>query len=341
MILTIIALLIVISIVVSVHEFGHFWAARWAGVKVEVFSVGFGKPIIKWHDKHGTEWRIAWIPLGGFVSIYGQNDMFNRKKYSCLSPKEKIGHYLSAPAWKQAVVIGAGVFMNLVSAWAIYTGLFCGTQTIQLPVIGQTEHASLKVGDRIMRVNDTEITSWSEMLVAKQMSTKKDIQLFLLRGDKLAHIQLPNEKWGISPDAKKIETIRYGLFEAMGKGAAELWTQSKTMFVIIGQMISGERSSKQLGGLIRIAEISGQALSAGFADFLAIIALLSVNLGIINLFPFPVLDGGYLLILLIEAVTRRKMHGRVMDWMIRIGWWLLIALMVFAFWNDVARLIAK
>ena len=112
--LTIVALLIVLVIVVFVHELGHFLAALWAGVRVNAFSIGFGPAIIKWHDKRGTVWKIACLPLGGYVSIYGQEDMFNRKKFQELSPEKKKGHYLSAPAWKQFIIIGAGVFLSLI-----------------------------------------------------------------------------------------------------------------------------------------------------------------------------------------------------------------------------------
>jgi regulator of sigma E protease len=328
---------------VFIHELGHFAAARWAGARVEAFSIGFGKPIIKWRDKKGTEWRIAWLPIGGYVSIYGQDDIFNRAKYKGLSAKEKIGHYLSMPAWKQAIVIGAGVFMNMVLAWVIYTGLFVGTQNVQLPVVGQIEQTTknLMVGDRIMQVEETRVSSWSEMLIAKELNAGHESNLLILRGDKLTRVKMPAGKWGIMPDASKTETARNGLFASMAKGADEVWSQSKLIFVVLKQMITGERSAKQLGGFITIAEVSGKALNVGFTALLAIIALLSVNLGIINLFPLPIFDGGYLLILLIETIIRRKLQGRAMDWIMRISWWLFIALMIFTFWNDIARLIGN
>jgi regulator of sigma E protease len=343
MLSTIIAFIIVIGAIVFVHELGHFWAARWAGARVTVFSIGFGKPLVKWRDKKGTEWRIAWLPLGGFVGIYGQDDMFNRRKYQELPAKEKIGHYLSIPAWRQAIVLGAGVFMNLLTAWVIYTGLFTGRQTVQLPIIGQIEQTTknLKVGDRIMQVNGRKIASWSEMLIAKEMNAGHESHLMLLRDDKLVHAKMQAGKWGVAPDTSKTETVKNGLVTASGKAVVEVWRQSKMIFTVIKQMIAGERSSKQLGGLITIAEISGKALMAGLFALLSGIALLSVNLGIINLFPLPVFDGGYLLILLIEAITRQKLQGRAMEWFIRIGWWLFIALMVFTFWNDIVRLIGK
>ncbi|MDR1071548.1 MAG: site-2 protease family protein [Rickettsiales bacterium] len=340
---TIIALVIVIGIIVFVHELGHFMAARWAGARVTVFSIGFGKPLIKWRDRMGTEWRIAWLPLGGFVSIYGQDDMFDRRKYQELPAKEKIGHYMSMPAWKQAVVIGAGVFMNLLTAWVIYSGLFMGKETVQLPVVGSIEQTTqnLKPGDRIMQVNKKAVSSWSEMLMGKELNAGHGVQLLILRGEKLIPVAMSAGRWGAAPDASKTETVRNGFFKAIGRGAAETWSQSKMIFVVLKQMITGERSSKQLGGFISIAEISGKALTAGFAALISVIALLSVNLGVINLFPLPVLDGGHLLILLLEAITRRKFHGRSIEWIMRAGWWLFITLIIFTFWNDIFRLIAK
>jgi regulator of sigma E protease len=336
---TIIALLIVISVIIFVHELGHFFAARWAGARVDVFSVGFGRPLIKWRDRRGTEWRVAWLPFGGFTTIYGMEDMFNRKRYAELPAKGKIGHYLSLPAWKQAVIIGGGVFMNLALAWVIFTGSFLGRQSVQLPVV---EHGAgaLRSGDRIMQLNGVKINSWPEMLMEKELHAGGgDHYLVVLRGSKLVNVKMPAGKWGIAPDAAKTETIRNGLLTAMGKASDKLWAESKMMFVFLKQVVLGERSSKQLGGLLTIAQFSGQALAAGLAALFAIIAVLSVNLAVINLFPLPVLDGGYLLILLIEAVIRRKLQGRAMDWIMRVSWWLLIALMAFALWNDMARLV--
>ena len=168
---TIIALLIVLGVVVFIHELGHFLAARWAGVRVDAFSIGFGPAIIKWHDKRGTVWKIACLPLGGYVSIYGQEDMFNRGKYAQLSTKEKTGHYLSAPAWKQFIIIAAGVFMNFVLAWAIYSAMFAfKPKTVQLPVVGQVIQesvafkAGVKPGDIILKIDNSKITNWGELV---------------------------------------------------------------------------------------------------------------------------------------------------------------------------------
>ena len=343
--LTIIALLIVLGIVVFIHEAGHFMAARWAGVRVNAFSIGFGPALIKWHDKYGTVWKLCCLPLGGYVSIYGQEDMFNRKKYNALPAKKKVGHYLSVPAWKQFIIIGAGVFMNFVLAWFIYSADFMfRPRTVQLPVIGQVIrdsvafNAGVKPGDVIMKIDNVSIDNWGELIIAKELADKHDANVLIARQNQLVRVTLsPAERWGLIADGSKTMFRKKGFFSAMYFGLRETYHQSKTLLIVLKQIITGERSSKQLGSFITIAQVSGHALEAGFFVFLSIIALLSVNLGVINLLPLPVLDGGYLLILIIEAITRRKLGGKAMEITILIGWILIALLFAFTMWNDIAR----
>ena len=342
---TIIALLIVLGVVVFIHELGHFLAARWAGVRVDAFSIGFGPAIIKWHDKRGTVWKIACLPLGGYVSIYGQEDMFNRKKYNDLPKAKKVGHYLSAPAWKQMIIIGAGVFMNFVLAWAIYSAIFMfKPRNVQLPVVGQVIqesvafNAGVKPGDTIVKIDDAEITNWGELVIAKELAGTHDADVVIMRDDEIVNVKLsPAARWGLVADGSKTELRKKGFFGALYAGARETYYQSRTLVVVLKQIITGDRSSKQLGSFITIAQVSGQALAAGFFALLSIIALLSVNLGVINLLPLPVLDGGYLLILLIEAVTHRKLGGKGMEIVIVCGWIFLGFVFMLTMWNDIAR----
>ena len=342
---TIIALLIVLGVVVFIHELGHFIAARWAGVRVDAFSIGFGPAIIKWHDKRGTVWKIACLPLGGYVSIYGQEDMFNRKKYNDLPKAKKVGHYLSAPAWKQMIIIGAGVFMNFVLAWAIYSAIFMfKPRDVQLPVVGQVIqesvafNAGVKPGDTIVKIDDAEITNWGELVIAKELAGTHDADVVIMRDDEIVNVKLsPAARWGLVADGSKTELRKKGFFGALYAGARETYYQSRTLVVVLKQIITGDRSSKQLGSFITIAQVSGQALAAGFFALLSIIALLSVNLGVINLLPLPVLDGGYLLILLIEAVTRKKLGGKGMEIVIVCGWIFLGFVFMLTMWNDIAR----
>ncbi|MDR0726860.1 MAG: M50 family metallopeptidase [Rickettsiales bacterium] len=343
--LTIIGLLVVLGVVVFVHELGHFWAARWAKVRVDVFSVGFGPALIKWKDKRGTVWKISALPLGGYVSIYGQEDMFNRKKYKDMSKEKKKGHYLSAPAWKQFIIIGAGVAMNFILAWGIYSTMFAfKPKNIQLPVIGQVIQetpafkAGVQAGDVILRVDEAKITNWGELIVAKELAANRDANVLLARGDKLVQVKLtPAGRWGLIADGSKTEFRKKGILGAMYFGLRETYVQSKTLLVVLKQIVTGERSSKQLGSFITIAEVSGKAMAMGFFALLSIIALLSVNLAVINLLPLPVLDGGYFLILIIEGITRRKLGGRGMEIAIICGWILIMGLFALTMWNDLAR----
>ena len=343
--LTIVALLIVLGVVVFVHELGHFLAARWAGVRVDAFSIGFGPALLKWTDRRGTVWKLACLPLGGYVSIYGQEDMFDRKKYTELPKDKKKGHYLSVPAWKQFIIIAAGVTMNFILAWVIYSALFMfQPKNVQLPVVGQVIqesvafNAGVKPGDIIMRIDEEKITNWGELIIAKEIAANRDANVLLLRGEKLVQVKLaPAPRWGLVADGSKTEFRKKGFFGAIYSGARETYHQSKTLLVVLKQIVTGERSSKQLGSFITIAEVSGQAMAAGFFALLSIIALLSVNLGVINLLPLPVLDGGYLLILIIEGLTRRKLQGRGMEIAIICGWVLIFGLFVLTMWNDLAR----
>lgn len=344
-ILTIVALLIVLGIVVFVHEAGHFMAARWAGVRVDAFSIGFGPAILKWHDKHNTVWKLCCLPLGGYVSIYGQEDMFNRKKYQDLPKEKKQGHYLSVPAWKQFIIIAAGVFMNFMLAWFIYSADFMfRPRNIQLPVVGQVIrdsvafNAGVKPGDVIVKIDNAKIANWGELIIAKELADKHDANVVISRKDRLINVTLkPAERWGLIADGSKTMFRKKRLFGAVYSGLRETYYQSKTLLIVLKQIITGERSSKQLGSFITIAQVSGHALETGFFVFLSIIALLSVNLGVINLLPLPVLDGGYLLILIIEAITRRKLGGKAMEITILVGWILIALLFAFTMWNDIAR----
>ena len=344
-ILTIVALLIVLGVVVFVHELGHFMAARWAGVKVNTFSIGFGPAIVKWHDRRGTLWKLAWVPLGAYVSIYGQEDMFDRKKFKDLPEEKKKGHYLSAPAWKQFIIIASGVLMNFILAWFIYSAMFMfQPKNVQLPVIGQVIqesvafNAGVKPGDVIIRIDDEKITNWGELIIAKELAANRDAEVVLVRGEDLVQVKLsPAERWGLVADGSKTELRKKGFFDGLYAGARETYYQSKTLLVVLKQIITGERSSKQLGSFITIAEVSGKAMAMGFFAFLSIIALLSVNLAIINLLPLPVLDGGYLLILIIEAITRKKLEGKAMEIAIMCGWVFILFLFALTMWNDLAR----
>jgi regulator of sigma E protease len=330
--------------VVFVHELGHYLAARASGVRVEAFAIGF-KPVLRWKDKRGCEWRLGWVPFGGYCQLYGQEDMFDRAKYNKMTAAQKRGHYLSVSGWKQALILVAGVAMNFILAWAIYTTMFVVKERqIQSPVVGQVirdsaaYNAGVRAGDRVLRIDGEKIGNWGELVIAKDLAGGDDATVILLRGEKLITVQLePADRWGMVADGTKTFQQRKNIVQAAWSGAREVWVQSKTLVVVLKQIITGERSSKQLGSFITIAQVSGQALSAGIFALLSIIALLSVNLGIVNLLPLPVLDGGYLLILGTESVIRRRLQGKMMERILVGGWILIGAIFVLTMWNDIAR----
>jgi len=344
-IVAVIALMVVLGVVVFIHELGHFFAARASGVRVDKFSIGFGPAIIKWHDRHGTQWQVACLPLGGYVSIYGQEMMFDRKAYTELPADKKVGHYLSVPAWKQFIIVAAGVTMNFILAWFIYSGIaMFHPKNVQLPVVGQVIQesvafkAGIKPGDTIVRIDGEKITNWGELIIAKEIASNRNANVIVIRGEKLVNVELsPAERWGLIADGSKTELRKKGFFGGLLTGARETYYQSKTLLVVLEQIITGERSSKQLGSFITIAQVSGKAMEAGIFALLSIIALLSVNLAVINLLPLPVLDGGYLLILVIEGITRRKLQGRAMEYVIIAGWLLIAGLFILTMWNDLVR----
>ncbi|MDR1206862.1 MAG: M50 family metallopeptidase [Rickettsiales bacterium] len=344
--LTIVGLLIVLGIVVFVHELGHYLAARISGVRVEAFSIGF-RPILRWKDRRGTEWRLGWVPFGGYCNIYGQDMMFNPKEYEALPKEKKKGHYLSVSAWRRALIIAGGVIMNFALAFVIYFGIaWLRPQNVQLPVIGQVIQGSnayaagVRAGDTVVKIDGAKIANWGDLLIAKELAGRKTADIILVRGENLVNVKMaPAERWGLVADGAKTETQKNNIWQAGIAGARKTWKESKTIVIVIKQIIAGERSSKSLGSFIMIAQVSGQALAAGFVALLSIIALLSVNLGVINLLPLPVLDGGYLLVLAVEGITRRKLQGKAMEY-VWIGGWVLIGLLfALTMKNDIFRVL--
>jgi len=346
LIITIVAFLIVLGIAVLVHELGHYWAARISGVKVLTFSIGFGPAIVKWTDRRGCTWKLSCVPLGGYVQLYGNEDIFDRKKYDELSKAKKKGHYLSAKLWQRIMICVAGVAMNFALAFAIYTGLFLyQPRVVQLPVVGAVAaesvawNAGVRAGDRIVRIDGKNINSWRDVIIAQQLASERDALMVVhRRGENVVTRLAPVERWGITPDAshtfEQPKTITGAARSAIGR----VYTESKTIVIVLRQIITGERSAEQLGGVILIAELSGKALAAGLITFLSLIALLSVNFGVLNLLPLPVLDGGTLLMLTAEGVTRKKIQGKLLEYIFIAGWIFLLFLFLFVMKNDILRL---
>ena len=358
----IVPFLLVLTILVFVHELGHFWVARRAGVRVEVFSVGFGPEIFGWNDRHGTRWKIAWIPLGGYVKMYGDADASSATDHaaaSAMSPEERNAAFPhKSLAWRAAIV-AAGPAANFLFAILVFACLFAAVgRPFTPPVIGSVvegmpaEKAGLLPGDRILSIGGSRIDRFEEIQRAVLLNLDRPIEVEYQRGgDRLRSTLAPvivedtdflgnrsrMARLGIrSSGQREIEEIRSPV-RAIGYAAEETWSQVTGTLRAIGQMLVGRRGAEELSGPLGIARVSGEAAQAGWGSLVALMATLSISLGLINLFPIPVLDGGHLVLYAIEAVRGRPLGPRAQEYGFRVGLVLVLTLMLFATWQDLSR----
>jgi len=354
---------VVLSILVFVHEFGHFWVARRCGVKIETFSIGFGGEIFGWTDRLGTRWRIGWLPVGGFVKMFGDADASSKpdaQAASQMSEDERRVAFAYKALWQKALIVGAGPGINFLFAILVMTGLFATVgQPFTPPVIGKiqpgsaAEHAGLQPGDLIQSVDGVEVHRFEELRQMIMLDTGEPLTLSLIRyGHPMTLKATPeivderdllgnNQKigrLGMLPSGDVV--IRHeDPLTAVWQASRETWTITATSLETLGQMIIGRRSTDDLSGPIGIGQLSGEVGKEGFVPVVHFIALLSINLGLINLFPIPVLDGGHLLFYAIEAVRRRPVSERALALGFRVGFALIVSFFVFVMWHDLSRLI--
>ncbi|MDE1567741.1 RIP metalloprotease RseP [Aquabacter sediminis] len=363
----IVPFLFVLTLVVFFHELGHFWVARRAGVRVLTFSLGFGPEIAGFTDRHGTRWRLAAVPLGGYVRFFGDEDAAStpdERKLSQMSAAERRESFFYQPLRWRAAIVAAGPIANFILAIVIFALVFMtfGRQVTQ-PRVDQitpasaAERAGFQTGDLILSIDGKPIESFSDMQRVVGASAGQQLTFVVDRGGAdVTLTAIPELKemkdsfgnvhrlglLGISRSlaAADVTTRRYGPVEAVGMGAQETWFVVTRTFDYLGGVISGRESTDQLGGPIRIAQVSGQVATHGIGALLSLAAVLSVSIGLLNLFPIPLLDGGHLLFYAVEAVRGRPLSPRTQDIGFRIGLAIVLMLMVFATWNDVLHLAA-
>ena len=361
----IVPFLFVLTIVVFFHELGHFYAARRCGVRVEVFSVGFGRAIASWHDKHGTQWKIGWLPLGGYVKFFGDENEASApdaEKLRDLDEDARGDTMFFKPLWQRAIVVAAGPVANFILAIIIFASLYTLLgQRITDPVIGTVvensaaERAGLMAGDLITAIDGDKIATFSQVRRLVTVSAGVPLDFLVERGDVdlmltitpdrvLEVDRFGNEyhvgRLGVSvnADENNIRHERYNPVAALWMGVEESYFIIEQTFVVLGRIITGRESAESLGGPIRIAQLSGQTATLGFVALINLTAVLSVSIGLINLFPIPMLDGGHLAFYAYEAVFGKPMSERAQEIGMRIGLSMVMMLFLFVTWNDLARL---
>jgi len=345
--------LLVLSVLIFFHELGHFTAARFFGVQVDVFSIGFGKKLYsKMIGK--TEWSISAIPLGGYVKMKGQDD----------SDPTKISYdedsYNVKKPWQRIIILLAGPFANFLMAFLLYFAIANLGVPKLLPYVGTVGKdtpaltSGLKKDDKIMQVNGINITYWEE-LGTQINASSGDVTLIIERNNLLQTLILKpkaiddqnifGEKItrriiGISPSGEQM-TVYFGLVDGLGYAWEETKKASVLIFQSVQKLLTGVVSPDKVGGIITIVDITSQASHAGLLALFFFTALISVNLGVLNLLPIPALDGGHIMFNLYEMITGKSASEKVMMYITMVGWALLIALMMLGLYNDINRLMEK
>lgn len=348
---------VVLTVIVFVHEFGHYIIAKWCGVRIEAFSIGFGKELAGFTDKSGTRWKLCLLPLGGYVKMFGDADAASspdHEKSRAMSEDERNHAFIHKPLWKKAAIVAAGPVFNFLLTIAILTGiLMTSGMPTSTPVVGQVlensaaQEAGILAGDYIEAVDGVKVKTFGDIPRLITINTGQPVQLSVKRGDEHFTLALTPRMTeskdafgnkvmipliGLRSEVQNIKELNF--FHAVGEATKRTYDICALSLKGVGQIITGQRDASELKGPIGIAKLSGQATETDYITLLWFIAMLSANLGFVNLLPIPVLDGGHLMFYAVEAVTRRQLAEKVMNVAFRAGFAILIALMAFTIFND-------
>ena len=356
----IVPFLFVLTVLVYVHEWGHYWVARQNNVRVEVFSIGFGPEIFGWNNAAGMRWKIGAIPFGGYIKMFGESETFGEgEEQRPLTPEERAVSFHFKSLGQRAAVVAAGPIANFLLAIVLFAGL---VMTYGVPhhyaAIGEilpksaAADAGFKIGDRITSVDGETITWFTDLVRIVSVKPGVPLKFGVLRADQDLIVQATPKKFqrtgedgstvdvgllGVRYDPKQAAYERQNPMLAVWIGAQQTALLTGNILSYIGQIIVGNQKADDLGGPIRIAKMSGQMAQGGLENLIFFMAALSVNLGLINLFPIPLLDGGHLLFYGAEALRGRPLGPRAQEYGFRIGLALVLSLMVFATWNDLGH----
>lgn len=358
--------LAVLTLVVFIHEMGHFLVGRWYGVKVEAFSIGFGKEIWGFNDRRGTRWRLAWIPLGGYVRFAGDADAASAPDGAAIlqmTDAERAVTLAGKPVGQRAAIVAAGPIANFILSITIFAVLafFVGKAEIAPRVErvvpgGAAERAGVQAGDLFVSLNGSPVRSFSDLQRTIQVRALERIPAVIDRNGRSISLDLVPD---LREQTSRLGTLRIGmvgieasrrpedishrksdLIEAVGLGFSESWHVIERSIGYLGKLLAGKESADQLSGPIRIAQVSGEvASSSGLLGLITLVAVLSVSIGMINLFPIPMLDGGHLLFYFAEWVRGRPLGEQAQEWGFRAGIAFVMMMTVFVTWNDLTHLV--
>lgn len=350
---SILAFVVVLGVLVFVHELGHYLAARWRGIYVERFSVGFGRAIAAWTDRHGTQWQVGWIPLGGYVKMHGMETVAGEEEQAAGAPPPAYREgetFHGKSIGDRAIVVAAGPIANFLLAIVLFAGLF---MTVGRPIQNVVSHVvpgsaaeqgGLMLGDRILALDGQTVARFRDVQRHAESHAGQSVEVTVLReGAERRLTVVPTAR---PSDGKGVIGIAsgHGGFERLNPlsatwaGIAYTWDMTVETLVSVGEMITGNRGADQFSGPLGIARLSGQVANLGVVALISFVAMLSVNLALINLFPIPILDGGHLLFYAAEAIRGRPLPARAQEYGLRAGLALLVSLFLFATWNDLGSL---
>lgn len=341
---------LVLGSLVFIHEMGHYLAARWARVKVEAFSIGFGPVLKQWVDRHGTEWKLSILPLGGYVRMYGMSPHDRAEIEAQGGHYDRSVAYHEKPVGQRAVIAAAGPVANFLLAIVVFAGLqWALGRPVPLPVVGEViEHsaadrAGLHRGDEVIAVDGTPTPTFEALRDIVAVSADKDLVLSVRRGDATmtlnAHVlAAPGGHHGrLGVISGKANVVPVGPLGAIAGGVAQTWSLAGETLNGLASVVSSGDGAKELGGPLMIASLSGKVAELGIVSMLKFIAMLSVNLALLNLLPIPVLDGGHLMFYAAEALRGRPVPARAQEYGYRVGIAIIATVFVFVSWNDLVR----
>ncbi|TXG84099.1 MAG: RIP metalloprotease RseP [Sphingomonadales bacterium] len=350
--------LVVLGPLVFVHELGHYLAARLFRIRIDGFSIGFGPEIFGWTDKHRTRWRISVLPLGGYVKFAGDMNAASQPdpEAARLSPAERERLFQFKPIWQRAVVVAAGPMINFAFAILIFAALFTTVgQPYTVPKVAgivpnsAAQAAGIKPGDMIVRLEGQSVRRFEDIINVIAINPGHPLNMTIARDGRQIDLSITprrveeRDRFGnvyerglIGLQATGRDVIRLNPFQAVGAATAQTLALTKSMATTLWQIVSGRRAVTELGGPLKIADYSGQSAALGLVPLVTFIALISINLGFVNLLPVPMLDGGHLVLYAIEGVRGRPVSPKVLEWSFRTGLALVLSLMLFLTVNDLA-----